>query len=351
MIRLKKDTPIGTIRIKSSDLKAYNKTKTGWKLANKEFAELNLVIKLFKAHNQFTTLIDTKDPTFIKGQLSPEGKEQGARINILPDGQKLEKAFSLFAPHLKIHDQDSHDHWDVLYQNKGGTWSYVYTLKKRQQHRAKKYSKVDQFEKKYPLLVKNVKKGLSDKNDFMAVPMYTLLTTHMRVGNEIYFRTHGHKGLTTLTRKDVLIKGNEVSFHYLSKDGVPIDVAYNFPSEYVKRLQKLMKEKKQSEFIFSHDNHHLSEQNFKRAFTKYCGEAFYPHIVRSHYATSAVKKFISERKSFTKKDVEELFLSIAHGLGHKKFDKKKQQWQEHYTVTVNSYIQPELVQKIQKLMK
>ena len=346
MVVKKKKVLAGTIRVKTKNLKPYKKTSQGWKLIKKDLSELQLVVKLFKANKQFKVLIDTKKPEFLKGQLSKDGREQGARINILPNGEKLEKAYSLFSPHLRIHDQDSHDHWDVLYQNKGGTWSYVYTLEKRKQHRSKKYKKVQQFDKYYLKLVKNVKKGLQDKNDTMAIPMHTLLNTYMRIGNEIYYKIHGHKGLTTLTKKDVNIKGNIVTFSYIAKDGVPLTISKKFPTNYLKRLKLLLKSKKNNDFVFAKNNHPLHEPDFKKAFVKYCGHEFYPHIVRSHYATMQVKKFLKGKRKIAKDEVETLFMSIAHNLGHKKFDKKKQVWQDHHTVTVNSYIQPELVEKV-----
>ena len=296
-------------------------------------------------------LIDTKDPRFLKGQLSDEGREQGTRINILPNGEKLEKAFSLFSPHLRIHDQDSHDHWDVLYQNKGGTWSYVYTLQKRKEHRNRKYKKVVEFAKHYDKLTRNVSKALLDKDDLMALPMFTLLNTYMRVGNEIYYKTHKHKGLTTLKKEDISVKGKNVIFKYIGKDGVPINIDKKFSDKYVKRLSSYLKNVKKGEFVFAKNGHPLHETEFKHAFLKYCGQEFYPHIVRSYHATSKVKTFLAKNKNFGKNQVEELFMSIAHDLGHKKFDKKKQQWQDHYTVTVNSYIQPELVEMVKSKVK
>ena len=338
----------GTVRVKARSLKPYVYVGEKWKRTKREFPELLLVVKLFKAQKKFDVLVDLKDSRFLKGQLSPEGLEHGARINILPNGEKLEKAYSLFSPHLRIHDQDSLDHWDVLYQNRGGTWSYVYTLKKRKAHLARKYKKVDEFEKRYPLLLKKVKKNLNDKNDIMALPMFTLLNTYMRVGNETYFKAQGHRGLTTLTKKNISIKGNTVTFKYHGKCGVPRKISQVFPKSYVNRLNSTLKHLKKDSFVFSKNQHCLHDRDFKKAFLAYCGTEFYPHIVRSFHATLVVKNFLSEKQTFTKKDVEELYLSIAHDLGHKKFNKKKNIWEEHYTVTVNSYIQPELVSKINK---
>jgi len=334
------------IRVKVKDLKAYEKKGNNWKVCNAEFPELISVVKQFKAHRNLKVLIDTKDSRFLKGQLS-DALEKGDRIVVLPNGKKLEKAYSLFSPHLKLHEETSHDHWDVMYQNKGGGWSYVYTLEKRKKHQALKYKNVDEFEKRYSKLVNNVRKGLL-KGDEMALPIQLLLKTYMRVGNETYFKVNGHKGLTTLMKKDVSVKGNLINFVYFGKGGVPTNISRKFSDVFVKRFKEVLKSKKQNDFIFVKGKGMLHENDFKKAFFHYCGCEFYPHIVRSHHATMKVKKFLDKNKKFDKKDVKKLYLSVAHDLGHKKFNKKTQEWQEHYVVTVGSYISPVLVERIAK---
>src|SRR3989338_4057046 len=184
---MKKEMAVGTIRIKAKDLNPYQKTAKGWIKIKRDFKEIKNIVKLYKAESNFNILIDKSNTAFLKGGLLTN-KEIGDRIVFLPDGEKLEKAFSLFSKQLTIHDQETHDHWDVLYKNSGGTWSYVYTLKKRKEHFNKKYRKVREFEKKYPQLLAKVRNALQDKKDFMALPMYTLLKTYIRMGNETYLK-------------------------------------------------------------------------------------------------------------------------------------------------------------------
>ena len=354
-----KAVAVGTLRVGAKDLCLYRKVSgsAGWKRIVDSGAWLDMscvlsVAKLFKAARKFKVLVDTKDSRWLKGQLSSSGMAQGARINVLPNGEVLEKAYSLFSPYLRIHDQDSHDHWDVLYQNKGGTWSYVYTLTKRKAHRASKYVKVEKFGSHYSKLLASVKRGLSDSNDSMAVPMFTLLRSKMRIGNLTYFKAHGHRGLTTLMKKNVKVNGSKVAFDFLGKDGVPISLSISFPLAYVTRLKKMLRALKANDYVFAgKTGKPLAEREFKKAFLRYCGEEFYPHIVRSYYATSTVSSFVSGRKKISRDEKEELFLSVAHALGHKKFNKKTQQWQDSYTVTVNNYVRPELVQKVLGMVK
>ncbi|MBS3141480.1 hypothetical protein J4405_05035 [Candidatus Woesearchaeota archaeon] len=342
---------IGTLRIGSKDLKVYTKLKNSWKLSKKEFPNAIPVVKLFKAHNNLKTLIDTKDSKFLKGFVV-NNEIKGARINILPDGRKLDKAYSLFADELIIHDETSNNHWDVLYKNKGGTYSYVYTLDKIKNAVTNKYKKEEEFEKYYPKLKKNVSFALKDKKDSLALPMYTLLETNMRVGNEMYYKLHGHKGLTTLKKNDVSIKGENVTFNYLAKDGVPMNVTKQFPSDYIGRLSNVLKEKKKNDFIFVGSNGHpLLDTQFKEAFKKYCGREFYPHMVRSYYATKKTEEFLEKHKKASKEEVKDLFLSIAEELGHKRFDKKENIWKDSYNVTIHHYIKPELVEKVKNLIK
>jgi len=339
---MKPSFELGTVRFKKNG-QGYVKARFGWK-KSKEFCQ---VVKLYKASGNLDLLVDQKDPKWLKGFLTKNGEVRGGRIFILPNGKKLDKAFSLFASDLRIHDQDSGDHWDVIFQNKGGTYAYCYTLEKKKEHSKRKYRKVWEFDKVHSKLLQEVEKGLRDKEDYLAVPLHTLLKTYMRVGNEIYYKAHGHKGLTTLKKKDVKVKGNLVTFNYLAKDGVPRLIEEKFSKTYIKRLQQLLKGKR-SEFVFTapSSKHPLSEQYFKKAFMNYVGKEFYPHIVRSHYASKQVQEFLKGHRKISKEEMDQLFLDIAHHLGHRKFVKKKQQWEDSSSVTVSHYIQPELVEKV-----
>jgi hypothetical protein len=346
-----KAIPAGTIRIGTKDLHAYEKTKSSWRRSSAELPEAMHVIDLFKAHKRFDVLVDTKQPRFLKGQLSPDGKVRGARINMLPDGRQLDKAYSLFAKHLTIHDETSNQHWDVLCQNPGGTYAYAYTLGKKKRFVRRKYREVEEFEKLYPVIEKSVIRALHDGDDNMAVPMYTLLKTYIRIGSELYYKAHGHKGLTTLKRNDISIDGNVVTFKFLSKGGVPRNISERFPGIYIKRLKEMLRPLKPSSFVFvkKSTGHPLTDKHFKQAFERYCGRDFYPHIVRSYYATEKAKEFLHEHETATKKELREFFLSIARILGHKRYVKKDRVWKEGYNVTIHYYIEPELLGRLNSI--
>jgi DNA topoisomerase IB len=343
----------GTIRITASRLNICERTKTSWRRSSRVFPEAMLVIKLFKKNNRFPYLMDKNDPRFLKGQLAPNGMCQGARIGILPNGKKLSKAFPLFAPNLMIHDEKTQHHWDVIYKNPGGTYSYLYTAGKVKMRRKKKYHTVKEFEKYYPIIKANAHEALNDEDDHLAVPMYTLLKTCMRVGNQIYYALRRHKGLTTMKKKDIEINGAKVSFNYIGKGGVPTSITEIFPRAYIERLKDLLRRTNKSSFVFINGNtgRPINEDHFRAAFKRYCGREFYPHIVRSFYATNRVKKFLATRKAVKKKDVSDLFYSIAEKLGHKRFIKKNRSWREDYRVTINHYVQPEILEKVKRAVE
>jgi hypothetical protein len=335
-------------RIKATDFSVYEISKNSVKKSKMQFPEAVHVAELFKAHNNLKELIDSKNPEFLKGGFS-KGKVFGARINVLPTGEKLDKMYPLFAPKLTIHDEKSNSHWDVIFQNPSGKMAYLYTLKKDELSRTAKYKKVDEFERLLPTLKKNLINNF--EKDDIALPIMILLKTKMRVGNEIYYKKNSHKGLTTLKKKDIKISKDKITFNYIAKDGVPRTITEIFPDFVIKKLKKLLKMKKANDFVFSDiKGHPIKDTVFEKAFEKYCGQKFYPHIIRSHYATTETLKFLKENPHPSKEEVRKFYFKIANKLGHKKFSKKNG-WQDSYQVTLHHYINPKLVKKITKITK
>ncbi len=340
----------GTIRIKSDNLKPVIRTEKSWKRIKFDTTNILKIVNLYKSHDNFEILKDTNNPIFLKGQLTPDKIVRGQRINILPNQKELTKAFSLFSPNLTIHNQTTNTHWDVIYQNPNGQFAYIYTKEKEQKSKNNKYKKVEEFERILPKLQKNLGLALQN-NEPLALPMITLLATYMRVGNEMYYKRDGHKGLTTLKKSDVKIRNPTVTFSFLAKDGIPQKITKNFLPVYIIKLQKKLNKLQKNNFIFTNKTGHpLKDTEFEEAFLKYSGITFYPHIVRSYYATKTTKEFLKQNPVPTKEQIKELYTTIADTLGHKKFSKKKNEWQTSYTVTVAHYIQPKLVEKINNLL-
>ena len=47
-----------------------------------------------------------------------------------------------------------------------------------------------------------------------------------------------------------------------------------------------------------------------------------------------------------KEEVKAFLTRVAEELGHKKFSKQSNSWEDCYAVTINSYIQPDLAEKL-----
>lgn len=332
-----------TYKIKTSDFSVYEITKKTQKKSKRKFPEAILAAELFKAHDNLNLITDSKDPRFLKGGLT-NGKVTGERITVLPDGQKINKSFSLFSPGLTIHDEKSNSHWDVMFQNPNGKMAYSYTLEKDKKSRSKKYKTVKEFDELLPKLIRNLLNNI--KKDPIALPMIILLKTKMRVGNEIYYKQNSHKGLTTLKKRDIKIHKNNVDFEYLGKDGVPQKITETFSDLTIFQLKKLLKNKKPGDFIFTKSGHPIRDTDFERAFQKYCGKKFYPHIIRSHFATKETMKFVERNKKPTKEKTKDFYLKLANKLGHKKYSKKNKEWEDSYKITLNYYVDPKLINKL-----
>jgi Eukaryotic DNA topoisomerase I, catalytic core len=346
-----KPLPPGTARIRTRDLATVVMTPSGWKLSEPGFPDARHAVHLYKSHGRFKTLVDAKNPRFLKGMRAPDGRALGARIAVLPDGKRLNAGFSLFAKNLRFHDEDTDAHWDVMFENPAG-FRYLYEVNKIARSKKRKTHVVDEFARVFPLLKRNVLKALKEgTDDVYPTALFTLIKTYMRVGNEIYYNAHHHKGLTTLQKQNILIQGNEVVFDYVAKDGVPVKLQVRFPDVYIRRLSDRLAPRKADDYVFSHESdprRPLDGKDIKKAIKTYCGKEFYPHIIRSYYADTEVKKFFHTHRTATKDEVYGLLIKIASKLGHKRYDKKEHEWVESPKVTVNNYIRPEYVERLHR---
>ncbi|MGK0209055.1 MAG: hypothetical protein ACI83O_000318 [Patescibacteria group bacterium] len=342
------NVPLGSIRILTQGVipVVITGTEKGFKKCTFDVSHIEEIAHKYKAHANYSALVDPKDDRFLRGFLTSDSLVRGAKVTVMPDGQNLDKGYSLFSPHLIMHDEKNNTHWDVIFAQPNGKLAYLYTEKKIKESKGRKFIKVHKFGEYLPELEKKLRRALR-KNDMMALPLYTLLKTYIRIGNEGYYNMNGHKGLTTLQRRDIDIDGDVVTFTFIAKDGVPQKKSVRFPKFYIERLVEKLGALDDDDFVFTGVNGHpLRDTQFEDAFEKYCGVRFYPHIVRSHYATSTVENFLQHADEINKSAVKSLYSHIAEELGHKKFSKKHDAWETSYTITVAHYISPELVELI-----
>ena len=332
---------MGCYRIRFSDLAVCEIESGKCRKSNVKFPEAVKVAELFRKNGKLDLI---REDSFLFGEIC-DGKVRGKRIDVLPDGEKLDKGFSLFAPELTIHDESSHGHWDVIFRNPGGSFNYLYTLEKVRESKKRKFRLVDDFEKRLPRLRRNLMGALGESD--LTLAMLVLLKTRMRVGSEIYYKRSHHKGLTTLKKKNVKISGTTVTFDFVGKDGVPQVLSESFNVKVVDELKRILKKRKLNDFVFLNSRGKVfSDVELEAGFERFCGERFYPHIVRSHFATREVEKFLLKGRG----DAKKFCLGLAGKLGHKKFSKKDGVWEDSYEVTLHHYVRPDLVGKIKNLI-
>ncbi len=350
---------VGTDVPSSSDRKRCRKSKA-------KFPEAVKAAELFKKNGNLELI---RDGNFLTGGFSRgddpsdprDGKITGKRIDILPDGTKLSKGFPLFGLKLAIHDEKSHGHWDVIFKNASGSFNYLYSLDKIKLSKDKKFKLVGDFEKCLPRLRKNLNRelgrsevgGRRSEDGDLILAMMVLLKTKMRVGSEIYYKSSRHKGLTTLKKKDIKISGNKVRLDFIGKDGVPQSIEEVFGEKVILGLKQILKKRKQDDFIFLKVNGKVfRDTDFEVCFERFCGEKFYPHIVRSHFATRETEAFLrkADDGGWSMEDgrARKFCLKLAGKLGHKKFSKKDGEWKESYEVTLHHYVRPDLVEALRK---
>ena len=339
---MKKDFDIGTIRINSASHKFYIKASNSWDYVDEVSENLKKIISQYSKNNNLHYLIDEKHPEFFKGSLSSENKILGERVKLLPDGSKLARAgFSLFAKNLRFNNDPDHE-WDVCYENTSGLKTYLYSEEKIHLEQEKKFKLVQKFSKHYDKIISVVENNL-EKIEYLA--LHTLLNTFIRVGNYHYYLKNSHKGLTTLQKKDITVEGDIVLFEFIGKDGVPHHIKKGFSDDYIAKLKKFLSSRKKEEFVFSgRRGNPLHSEDFSSIFYSITKEHFYPHIIRSHHADSRCLDYLNGKIDI--QDPEKLFLDIAKDLGHKKYNKKKETWENSPSITIQSYIYPEYVKRI-----
>jgi hypothetical protein len=343
----------GSKRINSKFILCVKKFNSWSELKQVDKNLLNILDK-YDENEYINEILDTNELTFLKGYLDYKERPSGSRITILPNGDKIARGgFSLFAKDLKF-NCDKRKLWDVCYRNTSGSQTYLYSEKKVSLEQKQKTKKVDLFEKWYPTIISKLEEEISKSAPTIThIALYILLLTHIRIGNLEYYHRLKHKGLTTLQKEDFKIEENTLVLDFIGKDGIPQHIVkaegirdQKVWNKVLGTLAKKLSPLHNKDFIFTKNNNLLHSQDFSKLLFNYTGEHFYPHIIRSFYADSKCKEFLKTHKKPTYTEVKNQFKSIAKELGHKKYNKKKQDYLVEYKVTLTNYIRPELSEKM-----
>jgi len=353
-MKIRKVLEKGSKRIKSKDLNLYEKKQFYWKFYSKPSRTSRNIIDLYLKYDNLNLLVDIKNKVFLKGFINSNNQISGERIKFLPSGKELARGgFSIFAEDLKINTSLNKNSWDICYKNTSGTKTYLYSIDKIHLEQEEKFKIVKKFKENFKNIIQNLEKDIKNNFEIKYLALYILIKTKIRVGNYHYYLQTKHMGLTTLKKRNIiLLKNNLVEFNFIGKDGVPQNIIQEFPEYIILHLKELLKNKKQNDFIFiTKNNLPLHSEVFSNILFKYTKIHFYPHIIRSYYADSECEKFLRKEKKITKEIFNKKLNEIALNLGHKKYNKKKKVWEVSSKVTIDSYIYPKLIEKINDKIK
>jgi DNA topoisomerase-1 len=105
----------------------------------------------------------------------------------------------------------------------------VWTLRRQRAN----YERLLDFSRALPALRAFVDAGLKrpclDRERVLALAVRLLDSGMIRIGNDEYERANGSRGLTTLRKNNVAIRGSEVRFHFVGKGSTEYDLALNDP--------------------------------------------------------------------------------------------------------------------------
>jgi DNA topoisomerase-1 len=139
-----------------------------------------------------------------------------------------------------------------------GRKQYIYHDKWRTMRDLIKFYRLIIFARALPSIRKAVTAGLAERRltrtKVLAVMLWLLDNTYLRVGNEAYFLENESVGLTTLSPKNLVIAGSVITLSFTGKSGQPHHIT--FEDETIARiLSALAKRKGPRLFQYSENGH------------------------------------------------------------------------------------------------
>jgi DNA topoisomerase I len=155
-----------------------------------------------------------------------------AKHRLVRDSETLERIRSLVIPPAWADVwicPTANGHLQATGRDARGRKQYRYHPRWRDVRDEVKFARMLAFGKALPRIRRRVRRDLKlpglPRNKVLAIVVFLLENTLIRVGNEEYARTNGSFGLTTLRNEHASIQGNTVRFHFRGKSGKTRSVA------------------------------------------------------------------------------------------------------------------------------
>lgn len=145
-----------------------------------------------------------------------------------------------------------------------GRKQYLYHPSWIKRRKIEKFNGMQQFGKKLPLLLKQVKSDLRKRSlnqeKICAFAVLLMSETFMRIGNKNYEKDYGSFGLTTLKNRHISLRSNTVFIKFVGKKGVKqqIKLTNSQLSNLIKKMKDLPG---QNLFQYYDDNQAIQQLN------------------------------------------------------------------------------------------
>jgi DNA topoisomerase-1 len=126
-----------------------------------------------------------------------------------------------------------HAHLQATGRDKRRRKQYRYHPVWQQRRQRANYDRLVEFARALPAIRAFIDAGLRrpqlDKERVLALALRLLDSGMIRIGNEEYARTNGSRGLTTLGKRNVSIRGDALRFRFVGKGGIEYDLSISDP--------------------------------------------------------------------------------------------------------------------------
>lgn len=124
-----------------------------------------------------------------------------------------------------------HAHLQATGRDKRRRKQYRYHPVWQRRRQKANYNRLIEFARALPAIRSFIDAGLRrpglDKESVLALALRLLDSGMIRIGNEEYAKANGSRGLTTLHKRNVAIRGNALKFRFIGKGGVEYDLSMN----------------------------------------------------------------------------------------------------------------------------
>jgi DNA topoisomerase I len=126
-----------------------------------------------------------------------------------------------------------HAHLQATGRDKRRRKQYRYHPVWQQRRQRANYGRLVEFARALPAIRSFIDAGLRrpqlDKERVLALALRLLDSGMIRIGNEEYAKANGSRGLTTLSKRNVAIRGDALKFHFIGKGGIEYDLSISDP--------------------------------------------------------------------------------------------------------------------------